>query len=70
MGDIVTCCKLCNSKKGDSIWKPRTKPIEPNSYQLEGLLGRLPLYEPKWVGLHEQLDVLNELLSIGFVVLV
>ena len=42
--NIVTCCKPCNTKKSDSVWKPRHKPHEPNSYQLAALRSRLPFY--------------------------
>lgn len=63
--NIVTCCKLCNSKKGDSIWKPRTKPIEPNSYQLAALRSRLPFYvkHESWLDYIDN-GVLNETVSI------
>jgi len=42
--NIVTACKPCNTKKNDTIWKPKSKPREPNSYQLAALRSRLPFY--------------------------
>ena len=63
--NIVTCCKPCNTKKSDSVWKPRRKPHEPNSYQLAALRSRLPFYvkHKSWLDYIDN-GVINETLSI------